>query len=83
MTTTLVVPQTIGERVHALRTTSGLSQYALAHALGISPTAIQLLEANHTTNPRADRVIALAQHFHVSADYLLGLSPQTTQTVSP
>lgn len=67
---------TIGERVRALRERQGLSQYALAHRLGISTTAIQLLEANATTNPRADRVVALARYFDISADYLLGLSAQ-------
>ena len=64
----------IGERIRQLRETKGMSQVALARALGASTMAINLLENGSTRAPHIDRLIAIAGLFNVSIDYLVGLT---------
>jgi transcriptional regulator with XRE-family HTH domain len=51
-----------------------MTQAALARTLGASINAMNLLEVGSTRAPHIDRLIALAELFHVSLDYLVGLS---------
>ena len=58
-------------RLRELRKAKGLSQKALAEAVGMSDTGIQNYELE-TRTPNADVIIKLADFFNVSTDYLLG-----------
>ena len=64
---------TIGERVKAAREKCGIHQAELARRLGCSVNALSMLEKNAITDPRASRIIGIAEVLGVSADYLLGL----------
>lgn len=59
-------------RVHALRKKSGLSQKDLGEVIGLSHKAISTIESGSRTTT-LKKLIALAQFFQVSTDYLLGL----------
>ena len=65
--------KTIGQRVRAAREHRGISQAELARRLKASVNAINMLEQGTIWDPRASRIIGLAQVLGVSADYLLGL----------
>ena len=65
--------ETIGERVKAAREQRGIKQAELARRLGCSVNAISMLEHNTISDPRASRIIGIAEALHVSADFLLGL----------
>jgi transcriptional regulator with XRE-family HTH domain len=62
----------IGERIRTLRERQGMSQAALARALGASVNAINYIEGGSTRAPHIDRLIAIADLFDVSLDYLVG-----------
>ncbi len=62
----------LGQRIRALREQQGMSQVALARALGASINAINMLEVGSTRAPHVDRLIAIADLFNVSIDYLVG-----------
>jgi transcriptional regulator with XRE-family HTH domain len=64
---------TIGERVKTARERRGIHQAELARRLGCSVNALSMLEKNAITDPRASRIIGIAEALGVSADYLLGL----------
>jgi transcriptional regulator with XRE-family HTH domain len=76
---------TIGERVKTAREQRGIHQAELARRLGCSVNALSMLEKNAITDPRASRIIGVAEALGVSADYLLGLredaqpAPSTTR----
>jgi transcriptional regulator with XRE-family HTH domain len=67
-------PLLLGQRIRALRERQGMSQAALARTLGASINAINMLEVGSTRAPHIDRLIALADLFGVSLDYLVGVS---------
>ena len=60
----------IGQRIAALRRNAHMSQAALAHNLGVSPSAVGMYEQGRR-EPSAACLVALAQIFHVTTDYLL------------
>ena len=60
------------KRLRELREERQLSQHQLAKLLGISHNAISLWERNLRT-PNFNDVIAIAQFFKVTTDYLAGL----------
>ncbi len=60
------------ERLYALRDEAGLTMAELARAVGVSDATICKWEKGETS-PMSYAVIALAQFFGVTADYLLGL----------
>ena len=64
---------TIGERVKAAREERGMKQAELARRLGCSVNALSMLEHNAISDPRASRIIGIAEALQVSADHLLGL----------
>lgn len=59
------------ERLKELRLEKGLSQNQLAKAVNLSDVAICLWEQNKRV-PNLDAVIAIADFFGVSIDYLAG-----------
>lgn len=61
------------KRVKELREEYGFNQKELAEASGISRSGICTLESGNQ-NPNIQTAIALARTFHVSIDYLVGLS---------
>ena len=60
-------------RLRSLRKRFGYSQAALAESLAISRMAYTQYESGHR-EPALDTLIQIAQLYHVSLDYLLGLS---------
>lgn len=71
-------PATIGQRILALRRAAGLSQEALAAAVGVSRQALGKWEADQSL-PGLDNLLALAEALHTSCDELLTgrpLSPE-------
>ncbi len=60
-------------RLRNLRSKYGYSQAALAEGLSISRMAYTQYESGHR-QPTLDTVIQLAQLYHVSTDFLLGMS---------
>ena len=59
-------------RLKELRTAKGLSQMQLAKLLDISQSAIAKWELGKT-EPTASAIIALAEYFNETTDYILGL----------
>ena len=58
------------DRLFELRRQAGLSQEELANLLGLTRQAVQKWEAG-TSRPDMDNLVALANYFHVSLDYLV------------
>ncbi|MBE6560315.1 MAG: helix-turn-helix transcriptional regulator [Ruminococcaceae bacterium] len=63
----------IGERLAELRKDAGLSQDQLAEILHINKHSVSSYERDKSEPPDEIK-IRIARYFHVSADYLLGLS---------
>lgn len=61
----------IASRLIALRTAAGITQETLAHALSVSNKTVSKWE-NGISMPDLDMLSALADHFGVSTDFLLG-----------
>jgi transcriptional regulator with XRE-family HTH domain len=61
---------TFGEKLQRLRQKAGMSQDALAEKLSVSRQAVSRWERDETM-PETDKVIALADLFGVTTDYLL------------
>lgn len=67
--------KSIGEKIGKLRVNNGgETQETLATSIGVSREIIQHWERG-TRRIKADHIKSLAEHFNVSSDYLLGLSP--------
>ena len=64
---------TFEERLTKLRTKAGVSQQAIGDALNVSRWAVHNSEAGKN-RPDFDGLIALADYFDVSLDYLVGRS---------
>ena len=62
----------IGERIKDLRKEFNITQATLATQLGVTQDSISLWE-NGKRIPDTQYVVALAQYFQVTTDYLLGL----------
>ena len=60
-------------RLKQLRSTRNLSQKTVAEAVGMAPMAYQRYEYG-TREPAFSKLIALADYFDVSLDYLVGRS---------
>lgn len=58
-------------RLKELRQQRGISQQSLADAIGVSQQSINKYE-NHNVEPDIRTLIALADFFHTSVDYLIG-----------
>lgn len=62
----------ICDTIRELRERAGLSQSALAKKVGVTRSAVNAWEMGLSI-PTTQYVAELAQFFHVSADYMLGL----------
>ena len=72
----------LGARIAALRRVKGWSQAELAQLLQVSPSAVGMYEQGRR-EPAAEILVALAQLFGVTVDYLLTgktAGPQQEQT---
>ena len=61
---------TLGDRIRQARERVGLSQIELARRIGLSKNAMNSIEAGDA-DPRASRIVAIAQVLGVSTDVLL------------
>ena len=71
-----------GERVYLLRKQAGLSQKQLGVVLGLSNKAICTMEGG-SRGTSIERLVMLAEYFHVSTDYLLGITDDPTWRGGP
>ena len=69
---------TFGEKLQKLRQKAGMSQDALAERLNVSRQAVSRWERDETM-PETDKVVALADLFAVTTDYLLRQSAEEPQ----
>ena len=69
----------IGERIKELREQAGENQEELGEMIFSSQTAISHYE-NGRIKPNVDTIAAIAKHYNVSADYLLGLTDKKAKT---
>lgn len=70
-----IILPSLAERLKLLRKGKKITQKAMAELLSCTDRHYQKIEYGQINLP-ATTVIALAQYFGVSADYLLGLSDQ-------
>lgn len=63
----------LATRMREVRKNQGFTQEAAAKALGIAWLSYQRYESN-ARDPRAPFIADFARYFHVSTDYLLGLT---------
>lgn len=71
---------TLGEKIIDLRKKRGLSQEDLAITLGVSRQAVSKWETGEA-KPDTDKVVALAEYFEVTTDWLLrDIAPLETHT---
>ena len=63
----------LNERIKELRIAMNISQVKLGEELGVSKQCVSNWE-NDNIQPSIDMLVKIAQFFHVSCDYLLGLS---------
>ena len=63
-------------RLQELMARDGLTQRQLAAAIGASQSAISQYLSGARTAPRVEEAIALADHFAVTVDWLLGVDPK-------
>ena len=69
------------QRLKQLRSLQGISQYALADALGVSRTSLKNWELAVATPP-LDVLVDMAVYFRVTSDYLLGLDERRSIQIS-
>ena len=67
--------KSFSERIKYLRIEKGLGQEELAKELGVSASVISRWE-NGLREPSMSSLIAIANYFHVSIDYLAGLTDE-------
>ena len=70
-----------GEKLKKLRIDAGMTQTELANRLNATKSLISYYELQERT-PSPDMLVRLANIFHVSADYLLGIERKKTIDVS-
>ena len=70
---------TFGEKLQSLRQRAGMSQDQLAERLEVSRQAVSRWERDETM-PETDKVVALADIFGVTTDYLLRPQPESSET---
>ena len=68
----------ISDRIQSLRKARGITQEQLADAVGVSRQAVSKWEAEQSV-PDLERIVAMAEYFDVTTDYLLrGIEPAPT-----
>ena len=71
----------IGERIKALRISKKLTQDEVAHALNVKRETVTRWETG-ARDIKTEITILLSKYFNVSADYLLGLTENTSTNIS-
>lgn len=67
----------IAYRLRELRLDHELSQKELADKINVTHSQISRIESGETKNPNVNIIVSVAKLFHVSTDYLLGLTKIT------
>lgn len=67
----------IAYRLRELRLDHRLSQKELADKINVTHSQISRIESGETKNPNVNIIVSVAKLFHVSTDYLLGLTKIT------
>ena len=62
-----------GDRINQLRKKAGLTQKQLGAAVGLKENAISMMETGNR-GTTLEKLVALSAYFHVSTDYLLGIT---------
>lgn len=65
---------TVGERIADFRSVKGWNQKELAKRMELAPSQLSRIESGETKNISSDILVKLAKVFHVSTDYILGLT---------
>lgn len=68
-----MVAKELGRKIHLLRTNLNLSQIAFAGKIGIKQSTLSSYEKGNAS-PSLDILVTIAKQFHVSIDWLLGVS---------
>lgn len=63
----------VAERIHELRDKHDMTQAALARKMSVTRSSVNAWEMGISV-PSTDKLVELAEIFHTSTDYLLGLS---------
>lgn len=63
----------VGERIKEVRTEHKLTQAAFGQLFSVSQDTVSLWEKGKS-QPNLEYIVAICSRFHISADYLLGLS---------
>ncbi len=63
----------LNKRLKELRLRDGITQKAVADKIGVTSVSLQRFEYG-TARPKLENIIALADFFNVSLDYLVGRS---------
>ena len=71
----------MGEKLYSLRIEKKLTQKQLAARIGLAISAVSSYESG-SRYPSFDTLIKLARIFHVSTDYLLGLTERRSIDVT-
>ena len=71
-----------GERLRELRQKAGLQQKELGEQVGLSNNGIGMMERGHR-GTTIDKLVLIAEFFHVSTDYLLGITDDPTWRGGP
>lgn len=61
------------KRLRELRRQAGLNQKQLGEQLGLTDNAISMMERGNR-GTTIEKLVLLAEYFHVSTDYLLGIT---------
>ena len=69
------------KNLKALRIKNGISQQALAEKLGISQQSVNKYE-NHKIEPDISTLVAMADYFDVTVDYLIGRTTEDGKRLS-
>jgi len=70
------------DRVFQLRRQAGMSQEQLGAVLGLTHKSISMLESGGR-GTTIEKLVILAEYFHVSTDYLLGITDDPTWRGAP
>ena len=69
--------KTFGERLLTARKRQKETQSVLAELLGVNKSTISEMETGKKTTT-AEKIALICLHYHISADYLLGLTDDPT-----
>lgn len=70
----------LGEKLHEQRTKLNISQKEAAATINVSPSIISNYETGERT-PSVENLMALANLYHCTTDYLLGLEKSPISTL--